>query len=31
MRLFYGINISDTQTGLRGIPRNLVPVFEYFL
>ena len=25
MRLFFGIRLWDTQTGLRGIPRNLLP------
>lgn len=27
MKLFYGINIQDTQTGLRGIPSSIVPLF----
>ena len=27
MELFFGMRISDTQTGLRGIPRKLLPVF----
>jgi glycosyltransferase involved in cell wall biosynthesis len=25
MRLFFGVRLWDTQTGLRGIPRNLLP------
>ena len=27
MRLFFGVNIYDTQTGLRGIPAALIPYF----
>lgn len=27
-RLLYGVKISDTQTGLRGIPTNLVEIFS---
>lgn len=27
MRLFFGLNIFDTQTGLRGIPTSFIPYF----